>query len=69
MPVSTLIVTVFVFLVFIGVIFHTAYDLGRTKEKIDHEQQKSKGLVQARRFRDGLGDPDITKRLHDAFKR
>ena len=69
MPVSSLIVAVSVFLVLIGVIFHTAYDLGRAKERIDHDQQKSKGLVQARRLRDGLGDPAVVKRLRDAFKR
>ena len=69
MPVSSLIVAVSVFLVLIGVIFHTAYDLGRAKERIDHDQQKSKGFVQARRLRDGLGDPAVVKRLRDAFKR
>ena len=70
MPVSTLIVTVTVFLVLVGVIFHTAYDLGRAKERIDHEQQKSKAVEKTRRLRADLDDdPDVVGRLHDTFKR
>ena len=69
MPVSTLIVVVMIFLVLIGVIFHTAYDLGRAKEKIDYEQQKAKGMEQARKLRSRLACPSVVERLHDRFKR
>ena len=69
MPVSTLIAAVIVFLVLIGVIFHTAYDLGRAKEKNEYEKQKSNAAAQARRIRSRLGDPDVVGRLHDTFKR
>lgn len=69
MPVSTLIVTAVVFSVLVGVIFHTAYDLGRTKEKIEYEKQKSDSLFQARLLRNSLDDPAVIKRLHDTFRR
>lgn len=69
MPVSTLIVVVCVFLVLVGVIFHTAYELGREKEKTEYEKQKSNGTAEARRLRTGLDDPAVIKRLHSTFKR
>ena len=69
MPVSTLIVAVIVFLVLIGVIFHTAYDLGRAKEKLDYEKQKAKSSIQANRLRTRLADSAVVKQLHDTFKR
>lgn len=69
MPVSTLIVVVSVFLVLVGVIFHTAYDLGRAREKIEYEKQKSNGTAEVRRLRTGLDDPAVVERLHGTFKR
>ena len=68
MPVSTLIVAVIVFLVLVGVIFHTAYDLGRAKEKNEYEKQKSNAAARVRLFRARLDDSAV-KRLHDTFKR
>ena len=69
MPFSTLVVAVIVFLVLVGVIFRTAYDLGRLKEKNEYEKQKSKASAQARQLRLHLDDPDVVRRLHDTFKR
>lgn len=69
MPISTLIMVVIVLLVLIGVIFHTAYDLGRAKEKIEREIQKESASTQARRLRTRLADPAVVKQLHDTFKR
>lgn len=69
MPFSTLIVAVIVFSVLVGTIFHTAYDLGRAKERIEYEKQKSNASVQARRLRIRLDDPVVVERLHNRFKR
>ena len=69
MPVSTLLVVVIVCLVLVGMIFHAAYDLGREKEKTEHEMQKSNASAQARRLRTRLDDPAVVERLHNVFKR
>ena len=69
MPFSTLIVAVIVFSVLVCTIFHTAYDLGRAKERIEYEKQKSNASVQARRLRARLVDSGVVKQLHDTFKR
>lgn len=69
MPVSTLIVVVLIGIGLIAMIFYTAYDLGRAKEKLEHEKQKSEASAQARLVRGALDDPDVVKRLHDTFKR
>lgn len=70
MPVSTLILIVMIGIGLIAAIFCTAYDLGRIKEKLEYEKQKSNALAQARLLRGRLDDdPDVVKRLHDTFKR
>ncbi|MBR1944856.1 MAG: hypothetical protein IJ846_00990 [Alphaproteobacteria bacterium] len=70
MPVSTLILIVMIGIGLIVAIFCTAYDLGRTKEKLEYEKQKSNASAQARLLRGRLDDdPDVVKRLHDTFKR
>ena len=69
MPVSTLMLVSIVGIGFIAVIFYTAYDLGRAKEKIEHEKQKSSASAQARQLRNCLNDPAVIERLHDTFKR
>ena len=69
MPVSTLIMAVVVFSVLVGVIFRTAYDLGRAKERNEYEKKKADAVFQARRLRNCLDDPAVVERLHDTFKR
>ncbi|MBO4521153.1 MAG: hypothetical protein J5787_08120 [Alphaproteobacteria bacterium] len=69
MPVSTLIFAGIIGVSLIAVIFYTAYDLGRAKEKIEHERQKSNATAQARLLRTCLDDPAVVRRLHDTFKR
>ena len=69
MPISTLILTGIIGISLISIIFYTAYDLGRAKEKLEHEKQKSNALAQARLLRTRLNDFAVVKRLHDTFKR
>ena len=69
MPISTFIVVGIVVVSLISIVFYTAYDLGRTKERMEYEQRKSKATAQARFYRTRLDDSDIVKRLHDKFKR
>ena len=69
MPVSTLILTGIIGISLIAVLFYTAYDLGRAKEKLEYEKRKTNMLAQVRQLRTRLDDPDVVNRLHDRFKR
>ena len=69
MPISTLILITVIGISLFAVIFYTAYDLGRAKEKIEYEKQKSNASAQARLLRIRLDDPAVVERLHDTFKR
>ena len=46
-----------------------AFHLGRAREKIDHEKQKSNSLAQARLLRARLDNPDVAEQLRRTFKR
>ncbi len=53
----------------VGLLSFFAYKFGRAKEKLDHEEEKSKTLAYIRALRQNLDDCDVVKRLHDTFKR
>lgn len=69
MTVSTFVVVLIIVLSLALVLFFTAYDLGRAKERNEYENQKEKTLLQVRQLRNSLDDPDVVERLHNAFKR